>query len=531
MKLWQPKLAKRIKQVGRHHNLKEKLPPKDAFEKCGDLTTFTFSLEENISKLQEIFRNCTDVVFRRFVFDGLGKPVQCALIYINGIVETAAVNENILRPLMQRGTSSCYQQPLPRFIREYSLPVGDIYSAFYIEEFVSGILKGSAGLLFDGYNEALLADVGGGEYRSVEEPAAEVTIRGPRDSFTENIKTNVSLIRRRVRNAHLRTEAFHLGKQTQLKAVLIYIDGIANPRVVEEVRQCLNTINMDGIVGSSHLIDLIVSEKRTPFPLINYTERPDRVVGQLLEGRVAITVDGTPVMITLPVLFVEFLQSPEDYYENTISTSVLRVMRIIALNMSLILPALYVAIITFHQEMIPASLLISIAGSKEEIPFPTIIEALIMEFTFEILREAGIRLPRATGQAVSIVGALVIGEAAVQAGIVSQTMVMVVALTGICSFAIPQFSGGLVLRLLRFLLIILAGVLGLVGIVAGLLVILIHIVSLKSFGVPYLAPIAPLVPRDLTDVYLRAPVWAKPTRPKFIGKQNPIRLSPEDLLK
>lgn len=486
-------------------------------------TSLAEPLEQNLCQLRAFFQDCADVTIRSFVINYRERSIQVALVYIEGIVEWAAINDDILRPLLQLGNTTGVQPFHPEFVKEQILTIAYVKSVRTWDQFINKILNGSAGLLFDGFAEGLVANVRGGEHRAVEEPTSEITLSGPRDAFGESLQTNVSLIRRRIKNPNLKTKYFVFGTQTRTEVVMLYIQGIVNPLIVEEVRQRLIRIHSDGIVGSSHFGELMSDEPFTPFPLVRHTERPDIVTGQLLEGKVALIVDGTPTVITLPVLLVELLQSPEDYYENPILTSIVRLLRFAALNIALILPSLYIAVTTFHQEMVPTQLLISIAGAREGVPFPALFEALTMEIAFEILREAGVRLPRAAGQAVTIVGGLVVGQAAVQTGIVSQPMVIIVALTGICSFAIPNFSLGLALRLIRFPLMILAATMGLFGIIIGLIVLQIHLASLRSFGVPYLASLAPIVVSNLKDVFVRLPAWTMFTRPQFVAKQNPVR--------
>jgi spore germination protein KA len=279
------------------------------------------------------------------------------------------------------------------------------------------------------------------------------------------------------------------------------------------------------VLESGYLEEFIEDNPYSPFPQVVHTERPDRVTASLLEGRVAILTDGTPFALIVPAEFITLMQSPEDYYERYMVATAIRWLRYIGFAMSLLLPSLYIAITTFHQEMIPTRLLISLAAAREGVPFPALVEALMMEFTFEALREAGIRLPRAVGQAVSIVGALVIGQAAVQAGIVSPLMVIVVAITGIASFMNPAFNIALTMRLMRFPLMLLAATLGLFGVMVGILAILIHLAGLRSFGVPYLSSLAPLHTKDLKDVAVRAPWWAMDNRPAETAKLNRRRQS------
>jgi len=302
-----------------------------------------------------------------------------------------------------------------------------------------------------------------------------------------------------------------------------YIQGIANDKVVEEVKKRLNRIKIDGIVGSGYIEELIRDEPVTLFPLVFTTERPDRVAASLLEGRVTIMVDNTPMNLIVPCTFISMLQASEDYYIAPEFATFVRFLRFISLNISLMFPAVTVAIFSFHQELIPRPLLATVAGARQELPFPIFMEIFIMEITFEILREAGVRLPKTVGQAISTVGGLVIGQAAVNAGFVSPLSVIVVALTAIASFTIPNYTAGSCIRISRFFLLICSGLLGLIGMMFGLMTMLFHLCSLRSFGVPYLTPITPYSLRDLKDTLVRAPWWAMITRPRLIEGKEPER--------
>lgn len=320
-------------------------------------------------------------------------------------------------------------------------------------------------------------------------------------------------MRHKIRSNRLKMVSRIVGEETQTSVAIVYIDGLAKPELVDEVLSRIDQIKIDGILESGYIEEFIEDNTWSLFPQIQNTERPDTLATNLLEGRVGIIVDGTPFTLILPATFWQFLQASEDYYHRFHIFIFLRILRIIFIFLALLLPALYVAVTTYHQEMIPTNLLFSVAASREAIPFPAFVEALIMEISFEALREAGIRLPKVVGQAVSILGALVIGQATVEAGIVSAPMVIIVSLTGIASFTIPRFNMAISIRLLRFPVMILAGVFGLYGIVIATTFILTHLCKLKSFGVPYFSPVGPLYFHELKDVFVRAPWWALEKRP------------------
>lgn len=486
------------------------------------LHVLSFDLKQNMQVLQTVYDNCIDVVFRSFQ---IGGTTNAALIYIDGLVNIEELDSIVLPSLMKHPFSNI-SIDIDRLL-EQTLTVSKTKKIQTIAECIEHISSGSAVLLIDSQNKAFALSISKWEKRSIEEPTGESTIRGPREGFTESLGTNLSLLRRKIKSPQLKTKAMKIGTYTQTEVVICYIEGIASATLLEEVEARLHRINIDGILETSYIEELIEDNPYSPFPQVLNTERPDVVAANLLEGRVAILQDGTPFVIIVPVSFYSLLQSSEDYYHRSLIGTAIRWLRYLFLFISLLLPSLYVAVLTFHQEMVPTSLLFTMSASRELIPFPALVEALMMEIVFEALREAGVRLPKQAGAAVSIVGALVIGQAAVQAGIVSTPMIMVVALTGIASFTIPRYAAGIALRMLRFPMIFLAGSLGLLGIMLGILLILTHMATLRSFGVPYLSPIAPMQGREMKDVLIRAPLWKQNTRPRLTGTKNITRQSPE----
>jgi hypothetical protein len=482
-------------------------------------------LNQNLQNLQNIYKDCIDVVFREFK---MGGKTKAALVYIDGLANIEEIDASVLTPLMEENNAKENTDQLiyVNHILEQKLTVSKVKKVQTITECIEHISGGNPILLIDQQNEGFALGLANWEKRSIEEPVGESVIRGPREGFTESLGTNLSLLRRKVRSPQLKTKSMKIGEYTQTEVVISYIEGIADQTLIREVEARLNRIKIDGILESNYLEELIEDNPYSPFPQVLNTERPDVVAANLLEGRVAIFQDGTPFVLIVPVSFYSLLQSTEDYYQRSLMSTVTRWMRYIFLLISLLLPSLYVAILTFHQEMIPTTLLISIAVSRELIPFPALVEVLIMEVVFEALREAGLRLPKQAGAAVSIVGALVIGQAAIQAGLASAPLIMVVSLTGVASFTIPRYTAGIALRILRFPMVLLAGTLGLLGIMLGLLIIVIHMATLRSFGVPYLSPMAPMQAREMKDVLIRAPWWKLNTRPRLTGSDNIQRQGP-----
>ncbi|OMD40179.1 spore germination protein, partial [Paenibacillus odorifer] len=363
-------------------------------------------------------------------------------------------------------------------------------------------------ILIEGYDSGIMCETEGGEARSVTEPSTQLVVRGPKDSFVESLATNVSLIRRRIRSPKLRLEHVKIGAVTQTDVVFMYIKDTADEKLVEEARKRLQQINVDAIMESGYIEELIQDKTFTPFPTINNSERPDVAATNLLEGRVVIVVDGTPFVLILPAVFTLFFQSASDYAQRFDIAILMRIIRYISFIVLILGPSVYIALTTFHYEMIPTTLLINLLSQRENVPFPAFVEAILMEGAFEIIREAGVRMPRAVGQTVSVVGALILGQAVVEAGIITPVMVIVVALTGIASFAIPAYNMAIAGRIIRFGFLILAGMFGFYGITLGLIVLVAHMNSLRTFGVPYLSPIVPLSSRGQKDAVLRLPLWA-----------------------
>ncbi|WP_394238660.1 spore germination protein [Niallia oryzisoli] len=479
-------------------------------------------LSDNEQQLKKLFEHCSDFVIRPvFVTDN----VKLLLIYLDGLIDTNLLDEVFLKPMIVEGKPQGVEETssVGKIIGQHLIAITQVKNVTNLSELVDGILKANVGVVIDGEDKAMLAELPGFEKRSIEEPATEVTIRGPKDGFTESLRTNTTLLRRRIRSTKLKFESFTIGELSQTDVVMAYLDGIAPDSLLEEVRTRIGRIELDALMGSEMLEEFIEDVPYSPFPQIQNTERPDILIANLLEGRIGIIVDNTPFALVIPMTFWSGLQAADDYYERFIYTTFIRLIRYVLFNISLFLPSLYVALSTFHPKLIPTSLLFSVAAAREGVPFPAMIEAFMMEFVFEGLREAGVRLPKAIGSAVSIVGALVIGQAAVQAGIVSAPMVIVVATTGISSFSIPRYNFGTAIRIIRFVMLILAGALGLYGIVLGFIALTIHLVSLRSFGVPYFSPVAPQIPADLKDVIIRLPRWALNQRPTFLSGKDKIR--------
>jgi spore germination protein KA len=484
-------------------------------------------LKDNLHQIRQELGNSPDVIIREFELGS--SEVQIAVVYNSGLADKMMVGDFVMRSLMIDSAEKIYKnmesdKNIFDFIKNNAFAVGEVKVINDWNGLILSILSGDTVILINGWVKAISGSTRGGESRGIEEPSSQVVIRGPKDGFSESIGTNVSLVRRRIKSPNLWLEPMKIGNVTQTDVAIMYIKGIANDKLVQEVKQRLNDIEIDGVLESGYLEEFIQDQTFSPFPTVYNTERPDSVAANLLEGRIAILVDGTPFVLIAPTTFFMFFQSSEDYYQRYDIGTVVRLLRFFAFFISLFGPSVYVAVITFHHEMIPTPLLISLSAQREGVPFPAFVEALLMEVSFEILREAGVRMPRAIGQAVSIVGALVLGQAAVQAGIVSSAMVIVVAITGISSFATPTFNMAISVRLLRFLLIITAATYGFYGIAIINIIIIAHLCSLRSFGIPYMAPLAPFIPGDQKDTLIRFPFWSLITRPRLVSQKKINRM-------
>lgn len=397
------------------------------------------------------------------------------------------------------------------------------YHNRYTHPYEKVYINGETVILLDGYTKGISTSTRNENGRAISEPVNESVIRGPREAFTETLRTNTALIRRKIKDPNLWLKSRIIGKYTKTNVSIMYINGIANDKVVTEVMERLDRIDMDGILESGYIEELIQDSTLTPFPTVYNTERPDVIAAELLEGKVAILVDGTPFVLIVPAPFNSFLQAAEDHYQRSDVSSLIRIMRYLGIGIALLGPSFYVSITTHHQEMLPTPMLLSLAAQREGVPFPAFAEALLMEVAFEILREAGIRMPRTIGPAVSIVGTLVIGQAAVEAGIVSAVMVIVVSLTAICSFLFPSYGLSNTFRLLRFPMMGLAAFWGLFGVMTGIIALILHMCSLRSFGVPYMSPFAPFIPSEQKDSILRFPRWALLSRSRLLSPNNITR--------
>ncbi|TLS48318.1 spore germination protein [Paenibacillus antri] len=483
------------------------------------------TLDETIRIVQNLLNETDDFIVRRFQVFG---RTPAALFYFSDLSNQENINQDILKPLMQGPLhlvdADIDSKRLKAVIAEEALIHGECVLSADVYFVLDAVLQGRAVVAVDGVDEAFVIGSPNVPKRSIVQPPTEQTIQGPREGFIEPLIFNLGLLRYRLPTPDLRIKIIRVGRITKSKVAVCYLEGIVNPDLVKEVTRRLQNIDIDGILDSGFLEQLIEDNHWSPFPQIQNTEKPDRAVGQMIEGRVVVLVDGSPFALICPTVFVQFYQSSEDYSSRFLQGSFSRLARVIALLFSLITPSLYVAIISFNPELIPTEFAIAVAGGRAGVPFPSVVEVLIMEISMEVLREATIRLPQQVGGALSIVGVLVIGQAAVSAGFASPITVVVIALTTIGSFATPAYNAAFALRMLRFPLIFLSGMFGLYGIVVGLILIGNHALSLKSFGVPYLTPAVPGNMSGLKDLLIRGPLWWMKKRPSLLQTKDDSRV-------
>ncbi|MFD0617654.1 spore germination protein [Paenibacillus sp. GCM10027629] len=473
--------------------------------------TISSNLSDNITQINSIFQGFPDLVIREFTIQSTRKAA--ALVYLGGLTDKNSVNNNVLEPLM-------FQLNMSPTVSISHLIAEDKWRAIS-----TAILGGSSVLFVNGSAEASILDTQGWPQRSIGDPQIESSLKGAHQGFVETGSQNIALIRRYIPSTELKIKELKVGVRGNTTVSILYLGDVAQPEILEELEKRIQKINVDAIINAGELGEFIEDNPYSPFPQFVSTERPDSAASQILQGRYVMVVDGSPNVLIGPATFVSFFQSIDDYSTRWLISSFIRVTRYFAFFIALFLPAIYIALISFNYVVIPIKLIISIGESRERVPFPPFAEAIMMEITLEMLREAGIRLPAPIGQTVGIVGGIVIGQAAVQAGIVSNIMVIVVASTAIASFIIPNYDMGAAVRFLRFPMMIIASIFGIVGIAAGLMTLIIHLVTLKSLDTPYGSPLAPVRFTDWKDTFIRAPLWIMKKRPV---NADPVQLDRQD---
>ncbi|MBW7571914.1 spore germination protein [Caproiciproducens sp. AGMB10547] len=481
------------------------------------------SLDNNIALFKRVFKDDETVIFREFQNKWL-KAARCCIIYVDGMVNTEIVNENIIQPVLRSDLSENMESE--NLLKEFQSKIvvsNDVKTETAIDAIVKSVVYGDTLFLLDGYAEALVISSKGWQSRSISEPECAKVVRGPREGFTESIMVNLSLVRRKIKNSDLKFKFKEIGERTHTKTCICYIKDLASDDILSELERRLDQIDIDGIIDSGYIQELIRDAPYSPFETVGSSERPDIIAAKLLEGRIALFVDGSPFVLSVPYVVVENFQSNEDYYNNYIFGSMNRLIRGFTAVTAITVPAIFLSIVAYHQEMLPTPLLLSISASRQGVPIPTAVSLFLMLFIFDILREVGIRMPAPIGQAVNIVGALVLGQAAVEANLVSAPVVIVTALTGIMTLINMNFLSATII--FRNFLLLGASVLGIYGFFMCIVIMYLHLMSIRSFGVPYMMNVTRAKNSDGQDAWIRAPWWTMTLRPKIIAAKNLVRQS------
>lgn len=483
-------------------------------KKKADDNTISTDVECNKEYLQTKFNSPTnkDFVIREIIIAG---KYRAFIAFLDGMVNNSIINNFVLRPILQEEKfkdieNRCQLDQILDSIIETNQTI----KVPKPTDIISEILSGNTALYVEGCKYYLSCETKGFPSRGVEKPQTEGVVKGAQEGFNETLRTNTTLIRKIIKNSNLTTEFVPIGDRNHLQCALMYLKDVVNPAIVEEAKKRISSIKTDYIAGDGFLEQFIDDNPWALVPTILATERPDRTASHIMEGKVAIIAEGTPFALIVPVTLHSFFHSPEDANLHWQYATALRFIRVLATLIAILLPGIYVALTTYHHEMIPTDLLIAIAKARENVPFPSVVEILLMELSFELIREAGIRIPGIIGNTLGIIGALILGQAAVQANIVSPVLVIIIAVTGLGNFAIPNFSMAFGVRILRFIFIFTGAFLGFFGISLALVVISALVVQMKSFGVPFYSPLAPKTRRS-TDLFIKWPVWMQEMRPDY----------------
>jgi spore germination protein KA len=476
-------------------------------------------LQVNLQNVKSEFHAPTnqDVVIRKFK---VLQQSNAFIVYIDGMADNNTINDYILRQLLERHSPEVtIETQMVDYVSDNLLATNQIVKEAELKEIIKQILNGLTALFIEGCDQCILIESRGFEKRSVSPPLTETVVRGPQEAFIENLRTNITLVRRIIRNKNLVTEMLPVGTTNNMTCGILYMKEIANPEIVKEAKRRINSIDIDFVSAEGILEELIEDHPFSILPQALSTERPDRTASFLMEGKVAIICDGTPFACIVPVTFFHMLHTSEDYSLRWQFGTFLRILRLIACILAVFLPGLYVALTLYHQEMIPTELLVSLTEARVNVPFPVFVELLLMELSWELIREAGVRVPSVVGQTLGIIGAIILGQAAVAAGLVSPILIIVVAIAGMGNFAIPNYDLSFGIRILRFVFIFLGAMAGFYGIAVGIFIFSGLACSMKSFGEPYFSPVAPKT-RASTDLTLRMPIWMQKMRPDALNPRN-----------
>lgn len=487
-------------------------------------------MPRELTKKSEMFRayisKNADIISRSFFINGIN-PIHAVVVYLEGVIDSAALNKNVLKTLMLSPHLKQLEKEGPehliKLIYQTSLTVGQVNKIDTLNTAVQSLFDRLILLMIDGFSEILVIEIRSGEHRSIEEPASEKTILGPRDGFIESLTVNVALIRQKLRDPNLIVKKTMVGKRTRTDVALLYIEDIADPEIVQEVKKRVDSINIDGVLATGYIEQFIEDNPFSLLPQIQSTERPDKVVANLLEGRVAIIVNGCPTVSILPAVFDQFLQSPEDYYTRPYIGSFSRIITHIAFFLAVSLPAIYIALLSFQQELIPFDLIVSLAKDRKLVPFPVAVEAFLQTIIINLVIETGKRMPIPFGQTVGVVGGIVLGQAAISAKLASPAIVIIISITTICIFIIPNPNMASLIRIIQIPCQICSASFGMFGFSFFWLIFIGHLVSLETVGVPYFAPFAPTRFADIKDSMFRNFIFKLKNRPASIPNINQKR--------
>lgn len=479
-------------------------------------------LNKNAEKLKDIFVFPTNKDFK--VRDIHIKAInrEAIIFFLHGMVKEEVIEKYVIKALLTETLMGPFSEDLVTILMKRVITGKNVKKINNYRAATDEILMGNTLLVINGCREAVSISTIGYEHRAVEKPTNENTLKGPKEAFTESDQANRSLVRKALRYEKLITESIRIGERAVEEVYVMYVNDLANAELVNEVRRRIRIIDVSSVQTLSLLEQFLEDRTYSIIPTILSTERPDRVVSFLLEGHVAIFMDGSPSALIAPVTFWSFFHSPEDQYQRWLYGNFIRLIRIISLYIALLAPGIYIAVSSYHVDMIPTDLVLAIAASREQLPFPAIIEVIILELAFELLREAGIRIPTPIGPTIGIVGALILGQAAVQANVVSPILVIVVAITGLASFAIPELSLSFIIRIARFAFLAAGALMGFYGIAVCLTTSIAYLSTVKSFGIPWLSPLAPHY-RSSKDTLALPPVWKQWLRPQYMSMQDRIR--------
>lgn len=481
------------------------------------------NLRENEKYLRSRLENCSDILIRPMRLGDKHK-VDCLMVYIEVAVSNMMLDDSALGKMINHFWEIS-PEDIQEFVRHNSLGIADVKKLENLDESIDAMLAGNAVFFIDGYDKAMKISSKGYPSTGVMEAESEKVLRGSREGFSDSVKSNSALIRKRLRDTRLKVEEYKIGVRSHTLTQVLYMDDLVHEGLLEEVKERLEEFQIDGILDSGMLEQLTEDVWYSPFPQYQTTERPDRAVQEILKGKVVILCDNSPEALILPGNFSSFMESSEDWYHRFEMASFLRILRYLAVIMATVLPGLYLAVIRFHTQILPSALILSFAEAREGVPFSSVVELIFLELAFELIREAGVRVPGSLGNAIGIVGGLVIGQAAVEANLVSPIVVMIVALTALGSMTVPNEEFAAAFRLVKYGFLILGGYLGIYGIVLGVYLVIGHLAGLISFGIPYLVPFIKKEQKGSRgEGILRVPLRKRVLRPLYAREEQKIRL-------